>query len=145
MRSGLTVVGGEDHFYRLKELTIPDINCMKLFIDGLQEIGRDGHKRFLQMYVLPTQLMRLLEERGETNPVAIKKVDILRSNLIENYHASIENSFWPYLDSIKARDFRFLDEDSKAIEFFHGFSIQYMRTKTMRRERSRSKTFSSTT
>lgn len=132
LRSGLTVVGGEDHFYRLKELTTPDIDCMNLFIDGLQEIGRDGHKRFLQMYVLPTQLKRFLAERGEINPEAMKQVDVVRANMIENYHASIERNFWPYLDLIKARDFRFLDGDSRAMEFFHGLSIQYMRTKTMK-------------
>ena len=34
-RSGLTVVGGENDFYKLKELTVPDIDCLKLFIDGL--------------------------------------------------------------------------------------------------------------
>ena len=34
-RSGLTVVGGENDFYRLKELTVPDVDCLKLFIDGL--------------------------------------------------------------------------------------------------------------
>jgi hypothetical protein len=41
-RSGLTVVGGENDFYRLRELTVPDIDCLKLFIDGLREAGRDG-------------------------------------------------------------------------------------------------------
>jgi hypothetical protein len=131
-RSGLTVVGGEDHFYRLKELTVPDIDCMNLFIDGLQEIGREGHKRFLQMYVLPTRLKRHLDERGDTNPEAMKLVDIVRSNLIEDYHASIERNFWPYLELIKGRDFRFLEDVTKAIEFFHGFAVQYMRTKTMK-------------
>ena len=34
-RSGLTVVGGENDFYKLKELTVPDIDCLKLVIDGL--------------------------------------------------------------------------------------------------------------
>jgi hypothetical protein len=62
-RSGLTVVGGENDFYRLKKLTVPDVDCLKLFIDGLREHGRDGHKRFLQMYLLPTRLKALLEQR----------------------------------------------------------------------------------
>jgi hypothetical protein len=62
-RSRLTVVGGENDSYRLKELTVPDVDCLKLFIDGLREHGRDGHKRFLQMYLLPTRLKALLEQR----------------------------------------------------------------------------------
>jgi hypothetical protein len=139
MRSGLTVVGGEDNFYKLKELTVPDVDCMKLFIDGLPELGRKGHKRFLQMYVLPTRLKRHLEKRGDCGPDAMKLVDVVRSNLMENYHASIERGFWPYLDLIKARDFSFIEDLNRAIEFFHGFSVQYMRTKAVK-ERAIQKT-----
>jgi hypothetical protein len=139
MRSGLTVVGGEDNFYKLKELTVPDIDCMKLFIDGLQEAGRKGHKRFLKMYVMPTRLKRHLENRGDYGPDAMKLVDVVRSNLMENYHASIERRFWPYLDMIKACDFSFIEDVQKAIEFFHGFSVQYMRTKAIK-ERALQKT-----
>jgi hypothetical protein len=138
-RSGLTVVGGEDNFYKLKELTTPDVDCMKLFIDGLPELGRKGHKRFLQMYVLPTRLKRHLEKRGDCGPDAMKLVAVVRSNFMENYHASIERGFWPYLDLIKARDFSFIEDLEKAIEFFHGFSIQYMRTKAVK-ERALQKT-----
>jgi hypothetical protein len=132
MRSGLTVVGGEDNFYKLKELTVPDVDCMKLFIDGLPELGRKGHKRFLQTYVLPTRLKRHLEKRGDCGPDAMKLVDVVRSNLMENYHASIERRFWPYLDLIKAHDFSFIEDLNRAIEFFHGFSVQYMRTKAVK-------------
>jgi len=139
MRSGLTVVGGEDNFYKLKELTVPDVDCMKLFIDGLPELGRKGHKRFLQTYVLPTRLKRHLEKRGDCGPDAMKLVDVVRSNLMENYHASIERVFWPYLDLIKARNFSFIEDLNRAIEFFHGFSVQYMRTKAVK-ERAIQKT-----
>lgn len=132
MRSGLTVVGGEDNFYKLKELTVPDVDCMKLFIDGLPELGRKGHKRLLQMYVLPTRLKRHLEKRGNCGADAMKLVDVVRSNFIEDYHASIERKFWPYLDLIKARNFSFIKDMNRAIEFFFGFSIQYMRTKAVK-------------
>lgn len=139
MRSGLTMVGGEDNFYKLKELTVPDVDCMKLFIGGLPELGRKGHKRFLQMYVLPTRLKRHLEKRGDCGPDAMKLMDVVRSNLMENYHASIERGFWPYLDLIKARNFSFIEDRNRAIEFFHGFSVQYMRTKAVK-ERAIQKT-----
>lgn len=136
MRSGLTRVGGENDFYKLKELTVPDVDCMKLFIDGLPELGRKVHKRFLQMYILPTRLKRHLEKRGDCGPDAMRLVDVLRSNFMENYHASVESGFWPYLDLIKARDFSFIEDLNKASEFFHGFSVQYMRTKAVK-ERAR--------
>ena len=142
-RSGLTVVGGENDFYKLKELTIPDIDCLKLFIDGLPEIGRDGHRHFLEMYTLPTRLKRHLEERNIQDPEAIKQLDIQSpeamkqlevaiSNLNENYHAAIENGFWPHLAAIKNRDFSFYEDPQKACGFFHGLYVQYLRTKALK-------------
>jgi hypothetical protein len=131
-RSGLTVVGGENDFYKLKELTVPDIDCLKLFIDGLREIGRDGHRRFLEMYTLPTRLKRHLEESCSQNPEAMKQLEVAISNLNENYHAAIENGFWPYLEAIKNRDFSFCEDPQKASGFFHGLYVQYLRTKAVR-------------
>src|ERR1035437_981402 len=131
-RSGLTVVGGENDFYKLKELTVQDIDCLKLFIDGLREIGRDGYRRFLEMYTLPTRLRRHLEENCVQNPEAMKELEVVISNLNENYHAAIENGFWPYLEAIKNRDFSFYEDPQKASEFFHALYVQYLRTKAVK-------------
>ena len=131
-RSGLTVVGGENDFHKLKELTVPDIDCMKVYIDGLPELGRANHKDFLKMYTLPTQLKRHLDEHGINNPESRKIVDVAISNLQENYYAAIENRFWPYLDLIKARGFSFLKDVDRAIDFFLGLAVQYMRTKAVK-------------
>lgn len=131
-RSGLTVVGGENDFYKLKELTVPDVDCLKLFIDGLREEGKEGHRRFLEMYTLPTRLKRHLEERGIQNPEVQRQLDVAISNLNENYHAAIERSFWPYLEAIKKRDFSFYEDPRKASEFFHGLYVQYLRTKAVK-------------
>jgi hypothetical protein len=141
-RSGLTVVGGENDFYKLKELTVPDIDCIKLFIDGLPELGRKGHKRFLKMYVLPTRLKNRLEQHvmesgKEMDEAQLAEarhlLDVAISNFNENYHASIERRFWPYLELIKKCDFSFCEDPTKATEFFHGISVQYMRTKAVKR------------
>jgi hypothetical protein len=131
-RSGLTVVGGENDFYQLKELAVPDIDCLKLFIDGLPERGREGHRELLEMYTRPTRLKRYLEERGLQNPEATQQLDVLIANLNENYHAAIEKNFWPYLESIKARDFSFYEDPQQASEFFHGLYVQYLRTKAVK-------------
>lgn len=141
-RSGLTVVGGENDFYKLKELTVPDIDCLKLFIDGLPKLGRKGHKQFLEMYVLPITLKNRIEQRVTENGKEMNKAQLAEarhllgvaiSNLNENYHASIECRFWPYLELIKKCDFSFCEDPTKAKEFFHGLSVQYMRTKAVKR------------
>jgi hypothetical protein len=142
-RSGLTVVGGENDFYRLKDLTDDDVTSIRKLIAEMPEMGRAGHEEFLSAYILPTRLKRLLEQRGvdrrggevldgQEEPSAMKQIDVSISNLNENYHASIENQFWPYLEAIKKRDFSFYDDPLKAGEFFHGLSVQYLRTKTVR-------------
>ena len=150
-RSGLTVVGGENDFYRLKELTVPDVDCLKLFIDGLREHGRDGHKRFLQMYLLPTRLKALLERRIEEQQQRIAErgaseddmgnaaiaqarhdLEVAIANFNEDYHASIERRFWPFLELIKQRNFSFYEDSQMAIDFIHGLFVQYFRTKAVR-------------
>ena len=150
-RSGLTVVGGENDFYRLKELTAPDVDCLKLFIDGLREHGRENHKRFLQMYLLPTRLKVVLEQciaeqqqrvaergisRDDMGDAAIAQarhlLAVAISNFNEDYHASIERSFWPFLELIKQRDFSFYEDPERAIDFLHGLFVQYLRTKAVK-------------
>jgi hypothetical protein len=150
-RSGLTVVGGENDFYRLKELTVPDVDCLKLFIDGLREHGRDGHKHFLEMYLLPTRLKALLEQRiaeqqqqvAERGPSeddlgdaaisqAKQMLEVAIANFNEDYHASIERRFWPFLQLIKQRDFSFYEAPKRAIDFIHGLFVQYYRTKAVK-------------
>ncbi|MGC2229863.1 MAG: DUF4238 domain-containing protein, partial [Candidatus Acidiferrum sp.] len=113
-----------------------------LFIDGLPELGRKGHKRFLKMYLLPTRLKNRLAQRVTENGKEMDEaqlaearhlLDVAISNLNEDYHASIERRFWTYLELIKRCDFSFYEDLTKATEFFHGLSVQYMRTKAVKR------------
>src|SRR5277367_2482369 len=79
-RSGLTVVGGENDFYRLKELTVPDVDCLKLFIDGLPRDTRKAeHKRFVDIYALPTRLKRQRVPFGERKIGKRRRVSFLGS------------------------------------------------------------------
>lgn len=150
-RSRLTVVGGENDFYRLKELTVPDVDCLKLFIDGLPKHGRDGHNRFLQMYLLPMRLRALLEQRiaeqqqrvaergastSDMGDAAIAQarhtLAVAIANFNEDYHASIERRFWPFLELMKQRDFSFYEDPERAIDFIYGLFVQYFRTKAVK-------------
>jgi hypothetical protein len=47
MRSGLTVVGGENHFYRLQELTEHDVRTIRDLIKRLPSAGQKGMFRDL--------------------------------------------------------------------------------------------------
>ena len=131
-RSGLTVVGGENDFYKLKELTVQDIDCIKLFIDGLSEVGRKGHKRFWKSISCLHGSRGIWKSGASKNPTAMKLLDLVISNLNENYHAAIEKDFWPYLEAIKNRDFSFYEDPIAASGFFYGLYVQYMRTKAVK-------------
>lgn len=140
-RSALTVVGGENDFYKLKELTTDDVAKIRWVIQQLPESGRAGHEDFLWSYLLPTRLRRRVEQCIARDPTrmseqqiaeARNRINVVISNLNENYHASIERRFWPYLNAIRKRDLSFYKDARKAGEFFHGLSVQYLRTKTIK-------------
>ena len=117
----------------------------------MREDGRDGHKRFLQMYLLPTRLKALLEQRIAEQQQRIAEVGaseddmgdaaiaqarhelkVAIANFNEDYHAFIERRFWPFLELIKQRDLSFYEDPKRAIDFIHGLFVQYFRTKALR-------------
>ena len=132
IRSKVTVVGGENDFYRLRELTSKDIFLMREFIKQLPELGRKGHEQLLEWFALPPALKSYLERIGRTDSDSIRVVDAAISNLNENYHTSIENSFRPYLDAMLKGDASFYNEDQSAMEFLRGLSVQILRTKAVK-------------
>ncbi len=132
MRSGLTVVGGENHFYRLQELTNHDVETIRELIKRLPLGGQKGHRQLLAYYTIPSAAKRFLDETGDDNPEARQIVDVTIANLDENYHTSIENGFRRFLEQMLAGDTSFYDDDHGLIDFFHGLSVQYLRTKALR-------------
>jgi hypothetical protein len=131
-RSKLTVVGGENNFYRLQRLTDGDIRHLKKFIQTLSEGGRKGHEDLLTYFALPPALKAHLEESGGCDPEAMNLVNVAIANMNENYHAAIENRFRSYLDAMLAGDISFYEDDATAAEFLHALSVQNLRTKAVR-------------
>lgn len=132
MCSGLTVVGGENHFYRLQDLTDQDVKTIRELIKRLPAQGQKGHRQLLAYYTIPGAAKRLLDEASDDDPERRRAVDVVISNLDENYHTSIENRFRRFLDQMRAGDSNFYSDDRALIDFFHGISVQYLRTKALR-------------
>lgn len=132
LRSGLTVVGGENHFYRLQDLTDHDVNAIRELIKRLPAQGQKGHRQLLTYYTIPGAAKRLLDEAGDDDSERRRAIDVAIANLDEDYHTSIENRFRRFLDQMRTGDVSFYDDDHSLIDFFHGFSVQYLRTKALR-------------
>jgi hypothetical protein len=132
LRSKLTVVGGENDFYALRELTDRDIFYMREFIKGLPEPGRKGHNQLLDWMAMPPAVKSQLERIGNTDQEAMRVVETAISNLNENFHMSIENRFRPYLTAMLAGDTSFYDDFQSAMEFLYCLSVQILRTKAVK-------------
>lgn len=133
--SELTVVGGENHFYRLDQLCGKDRFHLAEIAKRLA-YGSEANRRFLDAFTLPhiarSNLLLLdptFEMKGETVAEHIRKLDLKIANAAEDYHTSIENTFQPYLASMLQGEVAFYDDDQKAAEFLYAFMLQFTRTK----------------
>jgi hypothetical protein len=132
MRSSLTVVGGENDFYRLRELTQRDQYLLKQFIKLLPEPGRKGHEDLVAAFSLAPAVKSHMERTGFVDPEAIRTLDLLIANMDENYHMTIENTFRTYLNAMLGGDISFYEDDTCAMSFLHALSVQTLRTKAVR-------------
>ena len=81
-----------------------------------------NHEDFLKLVTMPA----LFEGQDEDLDDLI---DTFRTNALEDYHAGIEASFLPLLESILNRDLNFYSSDQSCITLFHFLASQHMRTK----------------
>jgi|SRR5208282_3182060 len=131
-RSELTVVGGENYFYKLQELTEEDVALITGLIDRSPEGSKKIHENFLMSFSLPPAMKRDAIRLGMIDADDMSKLDTAIANTNENYQTAIENSFRPYLQHMLEGDVSFYRDPAKAAEFLYGLSLQYFRTKKMR-------------
>lgn len=124
-QTGTTAIAVESYFYKIGRLTAGDIALIKfLLIDvkGLHPLTRKNHENFLNMVAAPT----LFE--GESADVD-NLIDTFRTNVLEDYHATIETSFGPLLDSALREDISSYSNEQSCINLCHFLASQHMRTK----------------
>jgi hypothetical protein len=123
--TGTTVIAVEQYFYKIGRLTATDIALIRSLIievDGQHPLTRKNHENFLELVTAPA----LFEgESGDLDDL----VDTFRTNALEEYHAGIEASFLPLLESALRKDINFYSDDPSCITLFHFLASQHMRTK----------------
>lgn len=133
-RTSLRNVAAENHFYRLRELSESDITFIRgAAIEDSPERLKPLHENLLRQFASPHAAKAHYEKHGTASPILLAAInrDIAEAN--ENFHATIEQSFQPYLKSLRAGDLTFLSNDKDAVMFYRGLAVQYMRTNHRRR------------
>jgi hypothetical protein len=128
--TGTTRVAVEKHFYKLHKLSTTDLQLIKaLVIDVAHPITRPIHIDFVNRITLP---MRFVEKNRHLMKTLDKIDDYLNvdmSNVFENYHMSIESSFFPTLTKLGNSDLSFFNGENECITFLRFLATQYLRTK----------------
>ncbi len=115
-------------FYRLKELTIREINLIKeAFIDispdHLKELNAEWIKIFNHIF----EARKMLEQHKLFDEQWNDFIDVVCNNLEEEIHATIESESTKYLALLLNEDISFINTDDY-FDFLHFLTTQYFRT-----------------
>jgi len=127
-RRGTSAIAVEKDFYELHRLTAEDVALTKLLFGQGHPSAVRTHAHLLNSLMMPFQIA----ERMKDSPRR-EQIDAYlgghASNVLEDYHASIEASFIPALESASKGDLSFYADDQRCIPFLNYLCTQYMRTK----------------
>ena len=131
-RSGLTVVGGENHFYRLHEVTEHDKLVLRHFSTLLNPGARNVYDRILKVLTVPYDLKRFVENSDNPDEELIRIAELAIHNTNEDKHHEIEKVFRPFLNAMRDGDASFYDDEQSANAFIYSLCVQYFRTRQMK-------------
>src|ERR1700738_903587 len=129
-------VAVERNFYKLQQLTPADFALVEnLVIAPAHPLAQQHHRNLLARFTLPARFVKQNKDRLRNIEQIEALLDVHHTNVIEDYHAGIENAFSPLLDDILNSDLSFYESVDRCIGFLHFISTQHMRTKGIK-ERS---------
>ncbi len=130
-------VAAENYFYKLEDLSSEDASFVRgILINDSPVLLKPIHEKLLNIFCMPHKAKRILESR---NVVSEKTWDVetsetmsvieqLITNMNEDIHTSIEESFEPYIRAMLGGDLAFYFDPVHAAIFFRGIAVQYLRT-----------------
>lgn len=132
LRPELMGVAQEKYFYRVHELTKPEIDFMRRFInEKTPTVIRDFCFDLLEGYIAPARLRKILVSKGIVDSEIEEEVRRSEINMFEDIHCLFEGFGEKILQCKSIEDLQSMeDEDWDVALTFMMF--QYMRTKNMR-------------
>jgi hypothetical protein len=133
-QTNTTKVAVERDFYKIPELTSEDIALIKWLVINPAQHPRTqaNHENFLALLTAPSRLAEQFRKFAKNPKELDDLLDIIRTNVLEDYHAGIEDSFSPLLDEILRNDLSFYADEQRCITFTHFLCTQHMRTKNIK-------------
>ena len=132
-QANLDRVANKRDFYKLKQLTLSDINFINKFViqgskEGLQRVNTE----WIRLFNMVFQAKMKAEEKG----ISDKQLDLLIEegiyNIEESYHSSLENHLKQYISLLRKGQISFYHNDEDKISFLYLISVQYMRTEKVK-------------
>jgi hypothetical protein len=122
-------IAQERDFYRLYDLTQADIAWASILATNKARPSTQSlHGNFLKLVLAPLMVTRDVDLPPELR----KEIDLYQTNVLEDFHAKIENDFIPILRRIRAGDLSFYEDSEECILFLHFLCVQIMRTKPVK-------------
>jgi hypothetical protein len=134
--TGTRTIAVERDFYKLHRLSTEDIALIKMLFNKGHPLVVQLNRELLNLLTAPFDLADQMAPSKE-RALMERLLDDYASNVLEDYHARVEASFIPSLESALNGDASFYDDD-RCISFLSYLCTQYMRTKGIK-ERSRAR------
>ena len=129
-------IASETYFYETQQLTVGDMKFLEDIIsratdERLRELNRNYIKLTQRTFELREALKRT-DLLSEVHAALDEELRWAERNLIERYHAGIENKCQDILDSLRSMDDAFYKDEAQCSVFLYFLSLQYFRTAKMR-------------
>jgi hypothetical protein len=125
--TGTPSIAVEKDFYKLESFTRDDLKVIEtLFAQGHPGAKRN-HAQLVGQLMAPFRLADQLKNSPHWAKIE-QSINDYASSVLENYHATIEASFIPLLQSALNGDLSFY-HDERIMPFLNYLTTQYMRTK----------------
>lgn len=128
-KTNLVNIGNIRDFYRLKELTLQDIELInKLSLDKitnpmLKKLNEGWILFFNRIFILKNKLLQ-----NKMNKLIEVEIENLINNLEEDLHAKIERRSKQYIKKLRNEDTSFYYTNKGNLNFNYFLSVQYFRT-----------------
>ncbi len=131
-----TNVAVERDFYKLQKLTPSDFALIEnLIVAPAHPLAKQNHRNLLMQFTLPARFVEENRDRLRNLDKIEELLDVHHTNVLEDYHAGIEDWFLPILEDILRGDLSFYESNDRCIAFLYFICTQHMRTKGIK-ERS---------
>jgi len=127
--TNLMNIGQEKYFYRLKELTNPEIQVLSTLIKkNNTPMLRKLNQGWINFFDMVFEIKKNVDKAERSDSKINQIFDVLICNFEEDFQGSIESTGIEFLEKLYKKDLSFYKNDEKLISFLFFICQQYFRT-----------------